>query len=132
MSAGAPRVEGELQLQLAQLAGLSFVLGTFERDNVSTDALADEGDHWMSDVLTWSRLQDAAVREERVNTRTVVWLHDASANMPPPRSKRTPLLDALLGLAPLPGISAAAPACLGDRLPEVRIAFKLSAARARG
>jgi hypothetical protein len=132
MSAGAPRMVGELQLQLAQLAGLSFVLGTFERDNVSTDALAEDDSHWTSRVLKWSLLQEAAVGDTRINTRTVLWLHDASANLPPPRSKRTLLLDALLGRAPVPGLSAAAPACLEDRLPEVRTAtFAALSARPR-
>jgi hypothetical protein len=115
---------------LAQLGALRFAVSTEGTDNASPCA------SWTTLMpapllqLTWSDLQEEAAVQQRVNTTSRLWLqpaHDAWSGVAGRRGSDTcladvsaPLLPALLGEAPLPGLSAVAPACEDNLLPKAR------------
>ena len=80
--------------------------------------------------LTWQEVQDAVCRS-KINTTSRLWLQRefvAAKCDTRPRDAATvarcsaPLLPAMLGDAPLPGLSAVLPACRHNRVPRVRAA----------
>lgn len=122
---------------LSQLGALRFVVSTEGADNASPSGTWTPGRHPLISNLTWATLQDATVAEQEVNTTSRLWLQptfeawNAAARAAAAgrgdihavaclADVSAPLLPALLGEAPLPGLSAVAPACKNDRLPKAR------------
>ncbi len=111
---------------VSQLGALRFVVSTEGTDNASPCASWAPGRHLFSD-MTWSGLQTDMAQQQKVNTTSRLWLQPTfeawsarGAVVARLADVSAPLLPALLGEAPLPGLSAVAPACKNDLLPKAR------------
>lgn len=99
----------------AQLASLRFYVSGAPTFGAPCCCPAHGAGEWTSKPLSWAELQQSAVHEQHITHASYIWLaHRGRAG------STAPLLEALTGAVPLPGLSAAAPACGRDRLPEVR------------
>jgi hypothetical protein len=84
---------------------------------------------WRVGPLNWRQLLYAVCSEAALSPASRLWLFErsrcsggASARQQAvvAEERSAPLLDALAGAAPLPGLSAAAPSFAADRLPQAR------------
>jgi hypothetical protein len=98
-----------------QLASLRFYVSGAPTFGEPCCCPAHSSSTWTSKPLSWAELQQEAVVVEHITHASHIWLAHRGRD-----GSTAPLLEALTGAAPLPGLSAAAPACAHDRLPEVR------------